>query len=432
MTVVLPQAESEIALFEHWDRVRAVLPVGWSPDLGAHVVSSYESALEVFDHPDLRTDAYEEARPSPLPLLSSFELDPEASRRLHLAVTSCIGRRVLPMDIIGSGCADLVAATPRGRPIDFAGSVAEPIAKLLVRRWFGLDEATFGRLLALFAAARSDSAEARRAAARRLLVRILLELVVERREAATGDLLSRLAEAWTRQELHDEWLVAFIAPMLNSLAGGFGGRLITHTALHLAGRPDLHQKVRAGGWQAARQAANEAARLDPVNQALPRRAQRRLRLAGQAIDASERVWIAVPAVCRDPAAYRRPHEFQMDRTERHIAFGHGRHSCSGRELALAVAATAITEIVVHQGCRLSSVPSDAPVFRFAWGRSCVRLPLVFQPEPDDQRRPWCRLLCPRGGERNGVRRDVCRVDAVEPHCIDRQTREQRRRDAGPA
>lgn len=199
--------------------------------------------------------------------------------------------------------------------------------------------------------------------------------------------MGRLAIAWHRYQLQDEWLVAFIAPMLNSLAGGFGGRLLTHTALRLAADPELQEQVRAGGWAAARRAANEAARLDPVNQALPRRAERRLQLAGRTVDAGQQVWIAVPAVCRDPGVYRRPHTFQLDRPGRHIAFGHGRHSCGGRELALAVAATAITEIVVRQGCRLARVPGDEPVFRFDWGRSCVRLPLLLLPARDERARP---------------------------------------------
>lgn len=371
---ILPDGVASV--YEHWDRVRSIKPVAWSPRLGAWLVTSHAAAVAAFNHPDLGTDAYSSARPSPLPLPSSFELDAESNRKLHLAVTSCIGRRVLPMEIIDVGCAELVAAAPLDKPFEFAGELAEPIARILVQRWFGLGGDALDRLLALFAAAKFDPDPTRRAAASRVVISDLVEAIAARRRHPTGDLLCQLAAAWSRQGAEDEWLVAFVAPMFYSLVGGFGGRLITHTALYLIDRPDLQRKVRDEGWGAARAAALEAARLDPINQALPRCAHRSLQLGGQQIAAGDQVWVVLPAVCRDPDAHPAPHEFRMGRSSRHLAFGYGVHACSGRELALAVAATALTELLVRRGAELRAAAHEAPLFRVEFGRSCLRLPLV--------------------------------------------------------
>lgn len=361
---------------EHWDTVRRSGPVVWSPRMKAWLVISHAEALAAFNHSDLGTEVYSSARPSPLPLPSSFELDVEANRRLQRAVASCIGRRVLPMDIIGTGCAELVARAPLGQPMEFASELAEPIARALVRRWFGLEEDTLARLLALFAVSKSDPVPERRAAASRLVIDDLLAAIAARRHTPTGDLLGRLAAAWSRHDADDEWLVAFVAPMFYSLVRGLGGTLITHTALHVAKWPDLQQKIRDEGWDTARAVALEAARLDPINQAAPRRAHRALILGGQRIAANDRVWIVLPAVCRDPNAHPAPYEFRLDRRNRHLAFGYGMHVCTGRELALAVAATALTELLICRGVSLRLAPEEAPQFRFEFGRSCVRLPLV--------------------------------------------------------
>jgi cytochrome P450 len=365
-----------MSVHEHWDTVRRSGPVAWSSRMEAWLVTSHAEALVVFNHPDLGSEVYSSARPSPLPLPSSFELDIGANRRLQQAVASCIGRRVLPMDIIGSGCAELVARAPLEQSVEFASELAEPIARALVRRWFGFDEGTLTRLLALLAVSKSDPVPERRAAASRLVIGDLLAAIAACRHRPTRDLLGRLAAAWSRHDADDKWLVAFVAPMFYSLVRGLGGRLITHAALHLTQRPDLQQRIRDGGWDTARAVALEAARLDPINQAAPRRAHRALMLGGQRIAANDRVWIVLPAVCRDPDAHPEPHEFRLDRRNRHLAFGHGMHVCTGRELALAVAATALTELLICRGVSLRPAPDETPQFRIEFGRSCVRLPLV--------------------------------------------------------
>jgi cytochrome P450 len=351
--------------------------VFWSPRRSAWIVICHDAAIEVISRAeDFSVAAYDESRPSPLPIPSSFELDADSNRRLQLAVSSCIGRRNLPKETIESGCSDAALSIPFGEPIEFAGSVAESLAMNLIKKWFGLDSESLASTLALYQFASREPDSARKKAAQRLIIRQMLGNITRQRQTPTGNLLSLLARAWEDYHLDDEWLVAFLAPMFSSLAAGFGARLVTHTALHLAENPEYQRVIGEQGWQASRLAALEAARLDPVNQALPRRAKADAKLRGQSIKSGDLLWVAIPAVCRDPETFSEAHSFMPGRPERHLAFGHGPHVCTGRELALAVAATAINELVLHRGARLAFAIGAEPVFEYDLGRSCLRLPLV--------------------------------------------------------
>jgi cytochrome P450 len=57
-------------------------------------------------------------------------------------------------------------------------------------------------------------------------------------------------------------------------------------------------------------------------------------VAGCPIHRGEQMLVTFPAANHDPAAFDRPHEFQIDRTvNRHVAFGLGVHRCMGSNLA---------------------------------------------------------------------------------------------------
>lgn len=361
----------------HWDRIRDVSPLVWSSKRQAWLVLSHQLAIATYSHPALTSSAYVDSRPSPLPLRSSFEEGQAEHRHIQRAIASCVGRKALPMDLIQSGCRDLVESAPLGQAFDFSAALAEPIAFTLTQRWFAFDERFLFTLIALFRAAAMDEDSSRRAAAARLAVQHLSNEIAVRRLGSGTDLLSRLAMAWSAQGLDDESLIAFVAPMIHSLATGIGGKLITHTVLHLLDRPNIQDLIRSDGWATARAAASEAARLDPVNQGSPRAVLRRLSLAGRVLSPGEKLWVVLPAVCRDPAVHSVPHEFRLWRAERHLAFGQGGHACTGRELALAVAATALTELLSNHALEIRPA-ADSAQFDTNFGRSCIRLPVILQ------------------------------------------------------
>jgi cytochrome P450 len=81
-------------------------------------------------------------------------------------------------------------------------------------------------------------------------------------------------------------------------------------------------------------AADEILRwVTPVKH-FARRAVRDVEVDGKQIGAGEMVVLAYPAANRDPAVFDEPDRFDVGRTtNRHLAFGYGRHYCAGAHLA---------------------------------------------------------------------------------------------------
>lgn len=359
-----------------WGHYRSNGPVVWSEEMSAWLVLSHDAALAVLDHPDLSLAIYEDYRPSPLDLKSSFELDVQSNRTLNLAVASCIGRRNVRLDDITAVCEEVFAEVPIGRSFDFVETVANPISHGLMRRWFGLDEAELAELLALFYYARHEQGAQSRLAAKSLITRRMLALIDQSRIEQRFDLISDLSRAWVKYGVEDKWLVSFLAPIFSSFVDGISGRLLTQTVMQLTKDVQAQADLLLGGWAFARLAALEAARLDPTNEGFPRRAATDLEIEGCRIARGDTLWIVLSAVCRDPAAFVEPGEFRPRRTGRNLAFGHGDHACTGRELSLAVAATALTEMIMSRHMRLSASPNESPRVTGDSGSLCLTLPVV--------------------------------------------------------
>lgn len=94
-------------------------------------------------------------------------------------------------------------------------------------------------------------------------------------------------------------------------------------------------------------AVEESLRHDAPIEWVMRTVNTRHEMAGQPTHAGERVLIGLAAANRDPARWENPDEFDVDRerSEEHLAFGHGIHLCLGASLARAEAQIAITELV---------------------------------------------------------------------------------------
>jgi cytochrome P450 len=83
------------------------------------------------------------------------------------------------------------------------------------------------------------------------------------------------------------------------------------------------------------QAVEESLRLEPAAGRVDRYATRDVELAGSRIRAGDLVIVSLTAANRDPAAYRDPDRFVLERPEArtHVAFAQGAHACIGLHLA---------------------------------------------------------------------------------------------------
>lgn len=100
-----------------------------------------------------------------------------------------------------------------------------------------------------------------------------------------------------------------------------------------ATHPAEWAKLRADPTR-ARGALEEVLRYDSPFQGLFRTTAREVELAGHRIPAKQKVFVALGAANRDPAAWDDPDSFNIDRNAAaHLGFGYGIHECLGQAMA---------------------------------------------------------------------------------------------------
>jgi cytochrome P450 len=82
------------------------------------------------------------------------------------------------------------------------------------------------------------------------------------------------------------------------------------------------------------EAIEECLRLDPPVSALARRCTRETTIAGETLNAGERLLYMIVSANRDPEEFEGPDQFRLGRqSNRHLSFGGGVHRCVGSHFA---------------------------------------------------------------------------------------------------
>jgi cytochrome P450 len=151
--------------------------------------------------------------------------------------------------------------------------------------------------------------------------------------------------------------------------------------LMLADDPALQERLRREPAQVPR-FVEESLRLESPAQGLYRRCTRDYVLGGVTIPAGAKLLLMYGAANRDAATFPEPARLDLDRPNlnRHLAFGHGIHSCIGRTLATAELTFAFTRLLERlHDIRLDPAyprPEAKPHFNM---RGLDSLRLVFRP-----------------------------------------------------
>lgn len=164
----------------------------------------------------------------------------------------------------------------------------------------------------------------------------ITELIELRRREPEDDLVSRVVHATEGDDrLTDAQLIALVRLLI--IAG------IETTANHVASlvRLLLEERTRWEEVQADRSlipnAVEEALRLDPPLNWLPRVPVRSHQVAGYDLDAGTMVLAGLASANRDPSVHEDPHRFDLHRPlpegPAHVTFGNGVHFCLGAALA---------------------------------------------------------------------------------------------------
>jgi cytochrome P450 len=179
-----------------------------------------------------------------------------------------------------------------------------------------------------------------------------LDLVQEKRRQPADDMLTRLTQVTVDRGdgvetgLDDHEIAGFAG-----LLGGAGAETVTklvgNAVVLFDEHPDQWRRV-ADDPQCIPQAVEEILRLLPPSQYQGRFSVEVREFEGGTIPAGFPVLLLTGAATRDPRAFERPDDFDIDRPPSvSIGFGHGVHSCLGAALARMESRIAIEEIAAR-------------------------------------------------------------------------------------
>ena len=161
------------------------------------------------------------------------------------------------------------------------------------------------------------------------------EKIAERRAQPLNDVLTGMAQALFPDGSQPEPIeVARIASNLFAAGQETTVRLIATALRRIAEEPETQAQLRANPELISR-FVEEVLRTEGPILGEYRMAVRDTELGGVAIAAGTQIFLANGAANRDPRQFECPAEFRAERenVRRHIAFGHGVHTCPGAPLA---------------------------------------------------------------------------------------------------
>lgn len=246
--------------------------------------------------------------------------------------------------------ADLAAGIPAGEEVDIVERMTTPLPVAVIAGMMGVPEARamdFKRWSNAMMGIQDNPFEGQRIAMLMELRAYFAGLAAERRAAPGDDLISALIRAReTSETLTDSQVVGFC--ILLMIAGN-------ETTTNLLGNLISRLTRTPGAWEALRAdpsliepAIEESLRIDSPAQMVIRRAARDVEVAGHAIRAGDSVMVYLASANRDPERWSDPALFEIGRErERHVAFGHGVHTCIGAPLARMEARAAMEALVAR-------------------------------------------------------------------------------------
>jgi len=356
-------------------------PVHHNAERGFWAISRFDDVWNAtLDVASLTTEGVEEAR-SLRPMLNY--LDPPRHDRLRALVSRAFTfRRVAAMEaLIRRTARELLDAFAHAGRCDLLPAYAEPLPGRLIADMIGVPrerrETFLRHTRAMLATnpAKSITETIREPSER--IYEEFGELVEERRRRRRDDLMSALLDAELDGErLTTDEILGFCYQLI--VAGNdTTTTLIANGAVLLAEHPDQRAAL-AKEPSRIPAAVEEMLRYESPAQALPRRTRVALELHGRRIPVDSRVLLVWGAANRDEREFPDPDRFDVARAiRRHLAFGHGPHSCLGASLARLEARVAFEELLA----RLPdwSLEERPGWITSRWARAHDRVPIAFEP-----------------------------------------------------
>lgn len=360
--------------FEYYRALREQAPVYRTP-MGFFIVSSYALCVEALRSPESFSSRFAAAMaggmggaealdPGELgerPLSPTDTLltnDPPSHTRFRKLVNKAFSpRRVEKMDgYVTQIGRDLVEGFADRERIDVVRDLAVPLPLTVIADQLGVPRADMGDFKKWSDASVAPlggiiSHDEQLACARLVLElqRYLTARAEERRSTPTDDLLSDIVHASADGES------PLSVPEVVSIAQQFlvagnetATNLIAAAVMFLLQHPEQLKKLERDPGLVLN-AVEETLRLETPVQGMWRVVARDVELGGVKLPAGSFVMLRYAAANRDPAVFRDPERFDVERenAREHLSFGLGIHFCPGAALARKEGAVAISLLLEH-------------------------------------------------------------------------------------
>ena len=338
--------------YEQYRLLRSEEPVHWSESLGHWVLTRYSDVVAVLKDPRFSATNRPPQRRWNQPTMM-VTADPPEHARLRKPVSHRFA--VWSVDELRPRIRDLVdsflsAAEARGR-MDVVTELAMPLPRTLIRQLMGVpapaapqDPAPIPKRERTPGPATASPRMAQRT---ELPSEQFFDDAIDRhRREIEDDLLNDLLVAEDGRRMSPEEVLD-TAIILYTAGQETTAKLISNGLYQLLTHPDQLAKLRRSP-KLMPSAAEELLRFDPPVQAISRKAREDVELGGRTIEAGQKALCVLAAANRDPEAFDRPDELDVEREEnRHLAFGTGIHACLGGMLARAEVEIAIGTLIAR-------------------------------------------------------------------------------------
>ena len=331
----------------HLARLRAESPVARVPALDAWLVTGRAPAVEVmrddrrFTVDDPRFSTGRVVGPSMLSLDGADHARHRAAfaSAFRPALTRAQMSERVPEIAVG-----LVTSMVGIGPVDLRTALAAPLAARSAIAVLGLVDTTPAEVLEWYAAivAEVTALGSDPGAPVDTSLMVGIREAVRRTVSVAGSPLAGIRDG---ADLTDHEFTANVAVVL------FGAletseAMITNLMWWVLGDSDLGDRLRASPGLRDR-AVDESLRLEPGAAIVDRFSVGPTEIGGVEIAAGDKVTVSLSAANRDPAAYRDPDRFSLDRDDEppHLAFATGPHVCIGAHLARMEARAALDAVL---------------------------------------------------------------------------------------
>ncbi|GGU51548.1 cytochrome P450 [Streptomyces albospinus] len=372
----------------------AVAPVLLTGDLPGWLVLGYREILEVlrtpgrFSHDSRIWNELKQGRvPQDSPVLpviawrpDCLSADGEEHRRLRDAINESMGRfdRRGIRRYVTRFTHQLIDAFAADGQAELVTQFAQQLPMIVLTQMLGMPEEYGPRIVE--AATELVKGSEKAVASHQYIMEVLRELVARKHTAPGPDLASWLIDHPAK--LSDEEVVNHLWLVL--IAANENTTSLMASTLRMVLTDQRFRASLTGGHMTLPDAVEQVLWDEPPTTVVPARwATCDTKLAGRSIQAGDMLVLGVAGGNVD-SAVRPDLNTPMHGNRSHLAFGGGPHECPGRDVARAIADTAVDALLMRlPDIQLSVLESELLWRSSTWTRHLVALPVQFAPRRVD-------------------------------------------------